>query len=1224
MKKLFISLVACAAMAMGAFAANPRAEHSRAPIATGAGLKQASRVTPQAVTARRAAVAAENAVSVPFSYAMGKDSQDADFIKANFKVINANDDSRTWNVCTTNKYSSCMAGKSGESEAADDWLITMPIKLSAGSYKLSFDLGYMGATATGARLTVMLGTDPTVEGMTKIIAPEVLYTAKDQTSYQYDFSVGQEGTYYIGFHCTTTVAEAGAALLYNFGVEANASSSAPANAVEVPFKHELGKDSPDVDFIKENYKTINANGDNRQWQVASVNSYTACMAPNADDINANDDWLITMPIHMPAGNYVVAFDLGYMSGTGVILDVQLGTEPTVEGMTTEIVPSTTFTDKDQKTYEYNCTVAADGYYYIGFHCTTTKELKSAVKLFNVSVKAGEAVVIDPPAAGTLTWELAPKGELKATVTYTAPTKTVSGADLQSISKVELTSRWTVDKFEFTDVTPGQVIVQEVPMYQGINNRFTGVAYVGDVAGEMVEYKSIFCGKDTPLAPQNVQLKTTDDYTGAILSWDAVGEVGENGGYVDPEAVTYYVFDAFGSYYDPAIAETNKTSLHLSYPELEGQDLFAYQVTAGYENNYSLDNASNIAIVGTPAELPFTESFPGGKYEGLWALDPATNYNGQQYGTITDDYFAGLIDPDDPDSPEPLKSFDGDNGFFYWLPYEKDVMVGLMSLRADISKAVNPVLDFRYQGQGSTIDVLLASGTGDLEVIKTIDLKENPTTGWTLARIPLSEYKAVGAVNFEIRLTATHNDDESTWSVPIDAIAVRDLVETDMRIVSAGATAAKVAPGKEFSVYAHLQNQGTKAANASVVLSVNGAQVAEKELGEIASDDFADATLTYTVPLNAPDQLDVKFSVVADGDAITSNNDFETTIVVQHLPYPTVNNLTASATADGKSVTLKWEEPVVETPEPVSIFEDFESEDYEPMSITGAGGFTVYDGDGETTINVFSETYNPYQTKPMAFQLFNRDLANPYYDEDCDPHSGSSFMLAPTSYYADNDNWLISPELSGRKQTISFYAKSFSVTWAESMEVLYSTTGNNPLTDFTAEPLLKVEAVENGWVMEGGVPEIWTKYEVELPEGAKHFAIRHFGWYTCALFIDDVTYEAVPEVPEDLAVVGYHVMRGDLLLTDEPVKVTTYEDNIPAHDVDIEYTYTVLPVYNYGVGRGAEVTVMAPSAVETISVDQVKDDDIIYNLQGMRVEPDKLAAGIYIRVRGNNTAKVYIK
>lgn len=1215
-KHLLCLLVVCASVPF------MQAQHSRTAVPTGSGLKQVSRVTPAEVKAKRMAAAAENAIDVPFSFAMGKDSKDADYIKANFTVINANNDSRSWNVCTTNKYSSCMAAKSGESERADDWLITMPVNLKAGSYKLTFDGGFMGASASGYRLEIKLGTENTVAAITQTIAPEVFYTAKDQTTYQYDFKVADEGVYYIGFHCTTSVEEAGATLLYSIGLEANA--PAPDNAVEVPFKHELGKDSKDVDFIKANYKTFNVNEDNRQWQLASVNGYTACMAPNADDIDANDDWLITMPVHMPAGDYTVSFDLGYMSGTGVILEVKMGTEQTVEAMTMPVAPITTFTDKDQNTYQYNVSIPSDGYYHIGFHCLTTKDLKSAVKLFNVGVEPGSAVVIDPPAAGTLTWELAPKGELKATVTYTAPTKTISGADLESITKVELTSRWTVDKFEFTDVVPGQTIVQEVPMYQGINNRFTGVAYVGDVAGEMVEYKSIFCGKDTPLAPQNVKLTTNADYTSATLTWDAVGEVGENGGYVDPEAVTYYIFDAFGSYYDPAVAETNETSIKLSYPELTEQDFVAYQVTAGYEDNYSLDNASEIAIVGTPAALPFTESFGNGLYENVWALDTATDYYGQQYGTISDEYFAGMVDSDDPDAPAALQSFDGDNGFFYWLPYEKDVMVGLLSVRADISAAKNPVLDFRYQGQGSTIDILLASGTVALEPVKSIDLKANPTDGWTLARVALDEYKAAGAVNFEIRLTATHNDDDHTWSVPVDYIVIHDLVDTDLRLVSASASAAKASPGQTITVQARVHNQGTKATDGTAVLTVNGTQVATQPLGTLEADAFTNVTVQYVVPLNAADQLDIALSVDAEGDEVTTNNNFTCTIPVQHLPYPTVGNLRATVISGATAVHLEWDEPVFDDNEPQTILEDFENADYEPFSISGVGGWTVYDGDGETTINVFYERYNPYQTDPMAFQLFNSDLAYPEYPEDCTPHSGSSFMLAPTSYYADNDNWLISPPLSGREQTVTFYAKSFSSAWPESIQVLYSTTGNNAKTDFTAEPLLSVEAIEDGWYMVGGVPETWTRYEVNLPEGATYFAIRHTGWYTCALFIDDVTYEGMPDIPTDIEVLGYHVMRGDTLLTDvEPTKETNHVDNIGMHD-GVEHTYTVIPVYNYGVGRGQTVKVNIESSVKTIETDALDGNAVIYNLQGIKVDRKAVTPGVYIVVKGNTSAKVMLK
>ena len=103
--------------------------------------------------------------------------------------------------------------------------------------------------------------------------------------------------------------------------------------------------------------------------------------------------------------------------------------------------------------------------------------------------------------GTLEYVLAPKGELKATLTYTAPTKTVGGKDPTEISKVILTSRWEVDKFTFDNVQPGQVITQDVELYAGLNNRFTAVAYVGETASEKIEYKSIFAGPDTPLHPK---------------------------------------------------------------------------------------------------------------------------------------------------------------------------------------------------------------------------------------------------------------------------------------------------------------------------------------------------------------------------------------------------------------------------------------------------------------------------------------------------------------------------------------------------------------------------------------------------------------------------------------------------------------------------------------------------------------------------------------------------
>ena len=97
------------------------------------------------------------------------------------------------------------------------------------------------------------------------------------------------------------------------------------------------------------------------------------------------------------------------------------------------------------------------------------------------------------------------------------------------------------------------------------------------------------------------------------------------------------------------------------------------------------------------------------------------------------------------------------------------------------------------------------------------------------------------------------------------------------------------------------------------------------------------------------------------------------------------------------------------------------------------------------------------------------------------HSGATMFVAFAAI-ADpgehNDDWLISPRLTGKPQTISFFARSATDLYGlEQMEVLYSTSGTSP-ADFTL-----IEA-------HSAVPATWTKYSYALPEGTLYFAIRY--------------------------------------------------------------------------------------------------------------------------------------
>lgn len=998
---------------------------------------------------------------------------------------------------------------------------------------------------------------------------------------------------------------------------------APANAVEVPFTHDLGKNGTEV----KNYTAINVNNDNRKWQYGTVNGYAACMVPNADNVDANDDWLITVPIHLPAGSYVLSFELGMMGSgaTGVSMGASIGKAPSVEGLTSQIIAPTTYTKKEMTLYEYGVTIDEEGYYYVGFHCTTTKAQKGTLKLTNVGMKAGTvAPPVDPPAAGQLSWTLAPKGELKATVTYVAPTKTVSGADLTEISKVLITSRWEVDKFEYTDVEPGQTITQDVEMYAGINNRFTAVAYVGETAGEKVEYKSIWCGPDTPKAPKNVKLTPSADYTKATLTWDAVTEGEHEGGYVDPTALTYYIFDAFGSIYDPALAEVKDgaTSYTFDYSELKEQDFVAYQVTAGNGDLYSLETASNIVVVGKPDPAPFVESFTDGLYDNLWVLDPKTDYSGQDYGTVDDSYFESLIDPEDPEAPKPLKSQDGDNGFYFWMPIKANVLWGLQSVRVDLSKTQKPVLDVWYQGKGSTLDIMAAHGEEEYAPLRTIALKDAPTDDWTLCRVPLDDFKADGTVRVALRLTATDNTETEICSVPLDHISIHDLVEKDLNMRSLN-VASTVKAGDKLPVSARVENTGTADIPRAVVeWSINGEKVAENTLSAIASNGFASVSAELSVGLNATDEIEVSAKVIAEGDAVADNDSQLATVTVKFNEFPVVTDLAAKANAD-ETVSLTWSAPALDNlPGPKTVTEDFESEDYTPMSITGAGAWTVYDGDKQNTYNIFRELYNPYQTQPMAFQLFNTKVAEipEQYQPDAKAHSGYTFMMAPSAQGAPNDNWLISPELSGNAQTISFWAKSMTIAWPESFQVLYSVTGN------TYDCFTQTVEVQN-YPADGTVPEVWTEFKAALPEGAKYFAIRHDSDDTLALLVDDVTYEAAPEIPSDLAVTGYHIFRDGKQITTEAVTGTAYTDTPLAADSEdgsYEFSYAVAPVYNHGAARVSdEVKVsVSHSGIDVVDVEDL-DNAKVYNLQGIRIATRDIVPGIYIVVDARGSRKALV-
>ena len=224
---------------------------------------------------------------------------------------------------------------------------------------------------------------------------------------------------------------------------------------------------------------------------------------------------------------------------------------------------------------------------------------------------------------------------------------------------------------------------------------------------------------------------------------------------------------------------------------------------------------------------------------------------------------------------------------------------------------------------------------------------------------------------------------------------------------------------------------------------------------------------------------------------------------------------------------------------------------------------------------------------------------------------------------DADNWLISPELTGKAQEISFWANNFNDTgtnsddepysydYPETFEVLYSTNGTN---------ILNFTKIGDTYNKEGGK---WQEYKVQLPEGAKYFAIHHnskkrlddedYIMSPWLFQLDDITYAMT-----NLKVLSYNVYRDGELIGNTPS--TTYVDNSATTG---NHVYQVTTIYE-GDLESAPVTHGATTGIDTLpTADNAANTVVgIYTIDGKKVQT--LAKGINIVKMKNGSARKIVK
>ncbi len=910
----------------------------------------------------------------------------------------------------------------------------------------------------------------------------------------------------------------------------------------------------------EGFTFIDANADGSTWHYDDSQSMLAYQYNNQ---KAADDWVITPGIAMKKGAiYSFSFEALNSYPTERI-EARIGTAATAAAMT-DVVIAPTDIEYMPRVHTLNGTfrAPADGTYYFGIHAISDADMNT---LYMRNLNISESALIAPEPVSDFNVTPAAQGSNEATITFTAPTLNLDSTAIEGTMSVRLTrDSQPIDTLE--NVTPGQPCTFTDQQVSSGNHTYAAIVVTDK--GESVETEqTVYVGLDTPGSVLDLRAVEDLDHPGLIhVTWRAP-EKGANGGYVDPEGLTYYLSRGYESEDRNLGSNTSfDDQLDISdYQTFTGYTVYAVNATGSGRNH----RQTCTAIAGPALTAPMVESFPNCTMKsGPWLTNVTNGEIGDAYCYATSEY-------------EPVKAQDADGGMQSFSAIATGLSVRSESPKVDISGLTKPTLTFWALFNGAA-DSLIVSVSPDYKGFAPVLrlCADQVEKGWQRYSVDLSAYKSSRfvQVGFEGKCMSELNN-----FIDYDNVAIIEQADYDLMARSLTGP-ERASTGSNVSLQFTFRNNSADpvdAANYQVNLYKNGQLVSTVQGQDLAADATATLILTDKAGVFDADITSYTASVQLEDDEVTENDSSNSVQVVIDKPdYPSPAALTASKT--GSSVTLQWTEPDLINRPAKATTDNFDA--YTAFAINDYGQWQTVDRDQQNTIMItLNAAFGPLQYdnagKPMAFQVFNVTEAGIPL-ASWSPHSGEQMLVcfanaSPDGGYSNgkqNDDWLISPELNATAQTIRFYAKAGmgGAYIPEQMEVLYSTTDQQP------ESFTKVGQTIDVTNVSG-----WQEYSFDVPEGARYFAIHCVSDYKFALLIDDITYIAAGSDPEPLVLQGYNVYRNQQILNDDgPVSTTTF---ITTADDDAD-RYQVTAVYDKGESMPTEATTV--TGISDVAADAI--------------------------------------
>lgn len=1017
------------------------------------------------------------------------------------------------------------------------------------------------------------------------------------------------------------------------------------------------------------FEIFDANGDGEVFAFQNANSrhdYPAFAIQSSNYSVRVDDWLFLPPVYCDDISAIYSFIYKYRNVYGTArhfddMDIYLGTDPTPEGMTTLLY---THTGNEQiELIEKNArfTVPNTGTYFIGIH-TKPGDLDAyprwhgiELSSFQVTKEAGSTKA--PGTLDDVSIEAAPLGDLSFNISATLPTVDLNGDPLPSDQDVTLNAR-TAEYTNSVIGKPGQTVSLVLPAgYEGLT---TVYVYPSSEEGTGMEVnKRLYVGIDTPLPPTNIKGIMSADNRSVTLTWDPVGTVGLNGGYVDPASVTYQVYTQTSTTQTKLGNAGNANTLTVQLGGTVQEHYFVGPVAFNEVGN-STNGTFLGEIFGDPHKTPMQEEF------GYTRFNYAKWYNNTAINN-------GSWDPVNDPSGLGMGDFTlNENGGLMATPDAEDDGAGIIEMFAPkvSTEGVNSVaLKLTYWDYENCANLEVWGRTfEDQDPVKIGELTPTKSGQW-------QEWELVLPENFgnqpwiQVNLRSCFAKPNERFV--IDNYALVQNIDFDYQLNDLEAPFyAFVGDAAKFNVV--VTNSGAERASGTVTVDLLGdGEVINSESSDI-TNLLAGANSEYEVSFEMLEsyvnysKMEVRATTTCEGDQNATNNMMTVEFLLKDNTLPVVRDLTAKRHENGHDAVLEWSEP--DTAE--KNFESFEA----VQSFGGVGQLGRWlnvDLDGKAPFVIDANVRWPGDdSAENAWIVFDCEAMGTMSDARLFPHTGKRVLMARSVAYnqeggeepSRSAEFLVSPEVKGGSK-VSFWINTLSTQYPETFEVWYSTTGTNldlttatynePTSDGIPGAMISCgdfKRVPKNAVFTKSGSETWEQVETTLPEDAKYFAIVYASFGDFAGMVDDIEFEAAN--PGKQAIDSYDVYVS--YEGRDPEFIGT--SDTPGFTHKLSYDAAAIYYVKTVVANGSEYFNSAlsnPAFVDGTGVDSVEASSILiggakghvlvdgaeglefalYDLEGRLVsmtviESSRQAipatAGIYIARVGNTAAKVIIR